>query len=209
MGQAKSFGRAVATRNASLRSAQGGFDGLAFAGIKLPVEFLPGLGTDQRSRVNLQTAILRQNDGAFDDVLHLTDVTRPGIPHQRVHDFRRDAFDAPAHPLRKLPGEMTHEQRNVFGALAQRRQQDGKHIQAIKKIAAKFTLRPAQRPGLDLDKKICPEVLRSFVVSMIVKPERHIMKQTNRYICSALIVAAGLITGWALADEKSDRARNG
>jgi len=157
MGQAKSFGRAVGTGDASLRSAQGGFDGLAFAGIQFAIKFLCRFGTYERLRVNTQSAILRKNDGAFDDVLHFTHVTRPGIPNQCVHDLRGYAFDSPAHSLRKLPCEMTHEQRNIFASLAQRRQQDGKHIQAIKKIAAKFNLRPAQRPGLDLDKKFVPK----------------------------------------------------
>src|SRR5262245_50030561 len=53
--------------------------------------------------------------------------------------------------------------------------------------------------------KICPEIPWPVVISKKVKPaERHIMKQTNRYMCSTLIVAAGLIAGWVLADEKSD-----
>src|SRR5262249_30001899 len=140
MGQTKQFGGTVWTGDAPARGSQGGFDSLTFTGIELAVQLLRRLGTDQRLRVYLQTTILREDDGALDYVLHLTDVTRPGIPHQGVHDFRRDAFDAPAHSLSELAGEVTHQQWNVLAALAQRRQQDRKHIQAIKKVPSEISV---------------------------------------------------------------------
>ena len=142
MRQAEVLGGAVWTGNPTLRGVQRGFDGLALARIELPAEFLwrLGAGADKGLRINAQPAVLRKNHGTFDDVLHFPHVARPGIPDQRVHDFRWNAFDSSADALRELLGEMTNQQRNVVATLAQRRQQDREHVQAIEKVAAKLAV---------------------------------------------------------------------
>jgi hypothetical protein len=71
---------------------------------------------------DLERRSRRKDDRAFDDVLHLPDVARPGVANQGFHGRGRDGLDWPAHPHRKPLGEMAGEHWNIFASLAQGRQ---------------------------------------------------------------------------------------
>ena len=60
------------------------------------------------------------------------------VTGERRHGFFRNAFDWFLHLLSELVREEMHQQRNIFGPLAQGRHVDGKHIEAIIKIAAEL-----------------------------------------------------------------------
>src|SRR6201993_972512 len=49
-------------------------------------------------------------------------------------------MDLATHPAAMNLDKMVHKRRNVFAAIAQRRQQNRKHVQTVIEIAAKFTL---------------------------------------------------------------------
>src|SRR5580693_8698101 len=52
----------------------------------------------------------RKNDGSLDEVLQFPNVSRPGVPHQRLHCPRRDFVD----PLVHSPGVKFREMPNQF-----------------------------------------------------------------------------------------------
>src|ERR1700741_4448718 len=80
----------------------------------------------------------RKDDRAFHQVLQLANVARPRIPLEGSHGFRRNAVDLLAHAAAKHLHEMRDKSRDVFPALSERRQQDGKDIQTIVQITAKL-----------------------------------------------------------------------
>ncbi len=53
-----------------------------------------------------------------------------------MHDGGWDGLDPPAHPPGELLCKMAHQRRDVLGALAQRRQRDREHVQAVVEVAA-------------------------------------------------------------------------
>ena len=85
---------------------------------------------------NLQRRAGGEDDRALDDVLQLADVARPGVANQGLHDRGRDGLDPPAHPPGELLGEMADQPRDVVAALAQRRQHEREHVQAVVEVAA-------------------------------------------------------------------------
>ena len=80
------------------------------------------------------------NYRSFDNILQLTDVSGPRISSQHLHRFARNRINGLMHPLGKLLDEMQYEQRNVFRAFAQRRNDNWKNIQAVVEVAAKLLL---------------------------------------------------------------------
>src|SRR5215471_4644100 len=72
----------------------------------------------------------------LDDVLKLSDVSGPRITLESAHDFCRHPLDVPVHAPLPLVNEMPHKKRDVFTPLAQWRDPDGKHTQAIVEVAA-------------------------------------------------------------------------
>src|SRR5262249_40717737 len=61
---------------------------------------------------NLKFRRAGKDNRAFDDVLHLPDIARPGIANQRLHGRIRNGFDSPAHLPREPLGEMTGKHRD-------------------------------------------------------------------------------------------------
>src|SRR5437660_4059627 len=60
------------------------------------------------------------------------------VTGERCHGLFRNALDWSLHLLCEFVGEEMHQQRNIFGALTQRRYVNRKNIQPIVEIAAKF-----------------------------------------------------------------------
>src|SRR5579862_5358934 len=89
----------------------------------------------------LQLTSLRKDDAPFNEMLQLTDVSRPRMTYQSIHHFFRNLFHPLMHPLGKNFHEMTCKQRYVFRAIPQRRQSDWKNMEAIEQIAPESIFR--------------------------------------------------------------------
>ena len=74
----------------------------------------------------------------------LPDVIRPEILHQDVHDLGRDGLDPSAHPPCELLGERADQPGDVLRALAQGRQYDREHVQAVGEVAAEAAMERRQ-----------------------------------------------------------------
>ncbi len=55
--------------------------------------------------------------------------------------LRRNHLDLPVHPVSEHVHKISHQQSQVFGALAQRRNRNWKHVQAIIQILPELVLR--------------------------------------------------------------------
>lgn len=87
-------------------------------------------------RVEAQAPVLRQDGGAFDDVLQFADVSGPVVAHQLAHV----AFGQPQHIalVASLAGEeVARQERNILAALAQRHRMDREHVEAEVQVFAK------------------------------------------------------------------------
>ena len=73
------------------------------------------------------------------DIFELAHVARKVEPHQASERRIGDALGFHAQLFRALLQKETGQRRNVFGALAQRRQTQPDHVEAVKKIFAKST----------------------------------------------------------------------
>src|SRR5208283_2205650 len=91
------------------------------------------LQVDQR---DLKRRAGGEDDRAFDDVLQLPDIARPGVAHQGLHDRGRDRLDPPAHAPGEPLGKMADQRRDVVAALAQGRQHQWEHVQAVVEVTA-------------------------------------------------------------------------
>src|ERR1700758_4220699 len=80
-----------------------------------------------------------QNYGPFNHVFQFAYVTRPSVFNQRLHRSQWYRVDRLVHLLCRCFHKMLYEEWNIFGALAERRNDDGKYIEAIIKIATKLT----------------------------------------------------------------------
>src|ERR1700733_6447714 len=89
---------------------------------------------------DLERRTLGKDDGSFDYVLQLPDVSRPRVSNERVHGFRRNRVDLPGHSKRKMLREVPHQERDIFRTLAQRGNMDGKDVQPIKEIGTELLL---------------------------------------------------------------------
>ena len=66
----------------------------------------------------------REDDGALQDVLQLADVPGPSIGDEAPHGLRAHAVDPLADAGGELVDQEPHEQRDVLGAVAERRERD-------------------------------------------------------------------------------------
>ena len=67
---------------------------------------------------------LRHQHGALDGVVEFANIARPGMVEEHLHRHRFESLELLAITLRRLAQEMMREQRNIFLALAQRRQDE-------------------------------------------------------------------------------------
>src|SRR6266850_2227245 len=95
-------------------------------------------GTLQVSERGVQDAARSKDYAPLDEILELANVPRPLIGNECRHRFRRNLFDLLTHPAGIDLDKMFHQRWNVFAAPPQRWQREGKHIQTIVEVAAKF-----------------------------------------------------------------------
>src|SRR6202007_585689 len=74
---------------------------------------------------------------AFDEVLQLANISRPGMIYKSPHHFDGNFPNLLAHLLSKCFHEVPYQQRYIFHALSQRGYGYGKYVKAVIKIAAK------------------------------------------------------------------------
>ena len=77
------------------------------------------------------------DDRSLDDILQLTNISRPGVRLQECQTFLVNAADALSCFLRKTVDEVRNQHRNVFLTFPQRRNLDRKNIEPVKKVAPK------------------------------------------------------------------------
>src|SRR5258705_8442551 len=92
------------------------------------------------TRRNMEHRASRQNHGSFNDILHFTYVSRPGIVDQRIHGFSRDCVNLPLHIASKILGKVPDQKGNVFCAFPQSRDTNWKYVQSIKQIGPECLL---------------------------------------------------------------------
>src|ERR1700734_3493805 len=97
--------------------------------IPIPVSICPV----RRARLeitewDLQQRTFGKDDRSLDDVLQFPNVAWPGVTNQRVHGFRRYGVDLLGHIKSEVLREVADQERNIFRALAQRRNVDGKDV---------------------------------------------------------------------------------
>jgi hypothetical protein len=81
--------------------------------------------------------VKRKNDCALDEVLQLTNVTRPAVSNKRVHGLARDPVDIPVHSPRIERKKMAGQLQNIFGPLSQRRNVNREDAQPVIKVSRK------------------------------------------------------------------------
>ena len=73
----------------------------------------------------------REQDGAFDEIFEFADVARPGVVDQRLHDRRGNVRDGFVLAAAEFLDEIADQERNVFRALAEGREMNGKDVEAV------------------------------------------------------------------------------
>ncbi len=89
----------------------------------------PGVAERQRRAA-------REDHRALDHVLQLAHVARPVVGLQQTHDVGRNVVDALAQRAAEAIDQVADQRRNVAAPLAERRQRDRKHVQAVVEVAA-------------------------------------------------------------------------
>ncbi len=89
---------------------------------------------------NLKRRAGGENNRTFDDVLQFPDVARPGVASQCLHGRQWNSLDPPTDPSGESLGKMAHQSQDVLSALAERRQQERDHIEAVIEVAAKAAI---------------------------------------------------------------------
>src|SRR4029079_18248966 len=79
-----------------------------------------------------------QHHSTFHDVAELPHIARPGIGHQFRRGRGMEIFDVLAEFFTVPVNEMTRQERNVFGPLAQGRNLDRHHIETEEQVFSKF-----------------------------------------------------------------------
>jgi hypothetical protein len=80
-----------------------------------------------------------QNDRPLHDVLQLTDIARPGMLTQRRIGSGRQAQSGATGASAVIGKEMTRQRSDILASLPQRRNQQGKDVQAIEQVLTKVT----------------------------------------------------------------------
>ena len=90
----------------------------------------------QNAWFDLEDAVRLEDDSPLKDVFQLADVTGPAIREELLHGALADALDALAEPNHEIVEEKVHEERDVFGAIAERREMNGEDVESVVKILA-------------------------------------------------------------------------
>src|SRR5579883_1573643 len=81
-----------------------------------------------------------EQDGAFDEIFKLSDVARPGVVHERIHNVGGHVFNRFVLAATEGLHEIAHQERNVFAAFTERGNQDRKNVKTVIEIAAEFAV---------------------------------------------------------------------
>jgi hypothetical protein len=88
----------------------------------------------EREVIARDRASIAQDHGALDRVPELPDVARPGVATQRVSRFGVDAVRGAAQRPTKLLDERIDQDREIAGALAERRERDVEHREPVVEV---------------------------------------------------------------------------
>src|SRR3989338_2413580 len=89
----------------------------------------------------------RQNGEPLDEILQLSNISRPWVRHHTIYYFRREGLGRRRVFLRLEPEEMIQQQRDILPPLSQGREAQRNHVEAGKEIAAGFS---GARPPLQV-----------------------------------------------------------
>src|SRR6478672_7973250 len=89
----------------------------------------------------LDELAITQDRGAFDHVAQLADVAWPLVVLEDAHRLLTYREDRSIVPLVELVQERLYQQREVFAPVAQWRQRDREHVEAVIQILAELALR--------------------------------------------------------------------
>ena len=99
-----------------------------------------GFSDLRRDELHRQDRFFRHQDHPFDEVLQFPDIPGPGIGEEAIPDLGCDPFD----PAREFPveffDEIVGQGGDVLGPLPQRRDVDGKDVQAVEEILPELSL---------------------------------------------------------------------
>src|SRR5689334_22279192 len=79
----------------------------------------------------------RQDRGALNHAEQLPIIARPIVAHQTIHRLPGESLQRLAEIFGEAAKEVADQQRNVFTALAQRRQAQWEYVQTVKQIRSK------------------------------------------------------------------------
>ena len=91
---------------------------------------------ERRQVLDLDEPALGHDRRPLDDVAQLADVAGPGVPLEDPHRALVDRGHRPAVARVELADERLNEQRQILLAVAQRRQADREHVEAVEQIFA-------------------------------------------------------------------------
>ena len=131
LSEALPVGASALERGVAGRGVAGGRGG-GSCGLRVLEDF-------RRQEVGRDVAFAQEGEGVLDGVFKLAHVTGPGVGHERLRRFRRDGGNGCA--LGRLePDEVTGEGDDVVLALAERRDVDRDHREAVVEVATERAL---------------------------------------------------------------------
>src|SRR5438132_886323 len=122
---------------------------------------------------NLERSPLREDHRPLDEVGELSHVPRPRIPAEGLERLGGDHLDVPIHRAGEALHEETDQRGNVLGSLAQRRDVDGKDVQAVVEVFAEALLldqpsevavRRGDQADVDLDRPGAADTLELLLL---------------------------------------------
>ena len=100
-----------------------------------------GLGADVfRQVVEFDFSGTGEHRQPFRQILELTDVARPVVIHHSLHGFVADGLDSRTAFLARDVEKMMYQQWKILDPIAQRRNLDRQHVQAVVEVFSKATL---------------------------------------------------------------------
>ncbi|CCJ84281.1 hypothetical protein BN133_658 [Cronobacter dublinensis 582] len=139
----------------------------------------------------LQHIAARQQHRALNHVFQLAHVALPFHFAQRVQRFSGNAVDAASQAAGDFKRKRLHQQRNVFRALAQRRQMDREHVQTVIEIASELAVRHhlaqiavsgGDKPHVGLDDFIAAEPLKLLLLQHAQQLRLEIQRHVAHFI---------------------------
>src|SRR5215831_5639087 len=123
-------------------------------------------GDAQREEDGSDELLVATHHRPLDDVAQLTDVAGPRMVAEAHHGRLVDPLDLPSVLLVELCDEGLHEERDVLGPLAQRRERDGEHVDPIVQILPEglvthslggVAVGRGHDPNVNLDLRLAPD----------------------------------------------------